>query len=527
LINEFDIINKTKISSEDIKPHFYMATRYLQLQHPGRTGVTSGDGRSIWNGQWRGNGKTWDISSCGTGATCLSPATHKYNKFFRTGDPAISYGCGYSDLDDGIMGAMFSEILHRNGHKTERCLAVIEFPGNLSINVRVGENLIRPSHFFNHLKQGNLGRLKAAVDYYIRRQVGNRAWPSIKQTENPYKVMLSQVSKTFAEMAARFESDYIFCWLAWDGDNILTDGSIIDYGSIRQFGLFHHEYRFDDVDRWSTNLIEQKTQARYLVQTFAQIESYLNTGKKYPIGKFRNHPELRRFDKIFSETKKTHLLEKTGFTKKQSHELLAQAPKLVEHYQKAFSWFERKTKTNAKTYRVSDGITKDALYCMRDILRELPAHALKDSNPMDPNKFMKILASSYCSKKDATANALRTKWCGQFQKAWTSLVTMSAKIDNKSVSDVLANVAKRSSIINRYERVTGDAICNVGDKLIKSRKNLTRKECISVMTNFIEEQVLSPDDKKKQKAQNDIASAKSRKLIKSMLKTVRQLRDGL
>lgn len=43
--------------------------------------------------------------SCGTGATCLSPATHIFKKFFQTGDPSISYGCGYSDLDDGVTGA--------------------------------------------------------------------------------------------------------------------------------------------------------------------------------------------------------------------------------------------------------------------------------------------------------------------------------------------------------------------------------------------------------------------------------------
>ncbi len=169
IINEYDLINGTKIDPADIKPNFYMATRYLQLQHPGRTGVTSGDGRSIWNGTFKHAGVTWDVSSCGTGATCLSPATHKFKKFFRTGDPAISYGCGYSDLDDGIMGAIFSEILHRNAIPTERCLMVIEFPGNLSINVRAGQNLLRPSHFFNHLQQGNLPLLKAAIDFFINR----------------------------------------------------------------------------------------------------------------------------------------------------------------------------------------------------------------------------------------------------------------------------------------------------------------------------------------------------------------------
>ena len=74
IINEYDVMNHTPIPKKTIKPNTYMATRYLQLQHPDKTGRTSGDGRSIWNGQISYRGTTWDVSSCGTGATCLSPA---------------------------------------------------------------------------------------------------------------------------------------------------------------------------------------------------------------------------------------------------------------------------------------------------------------------------------------------------------------------------------------------------------------------------------------------------------------------
>jgi len=95
IINEYDLIHHTPIPKKTIKPHKYMATRYLQLQHPDKTGRTSGDGRSIWNGQISHRGTTWDVSSCGTGATCLSPATAIAKKFFKTGDPSVSYGCGY------------------------------------------------------------------------------------------------------------------------------------------------------------------------------------------------------------------------------------------------------------------------------------------------------------------------------------------------------------------------------------------------------------------------------------------------
>ncbi|MCY4524073.1 MAG: hypothetical protein OXB84_04970, partial [Halobacteriovoraceae bacterium] len=156
IINEYDRMHDIKHPKKDIRPNKYMATRYLQMQHPNKRGKTSGDGRSIWNGQFSHQGTTWDISSCGTGATCLSPATHTEKKFFKTGDPNVSYGCGYSEKDEGLSSVFFSEVLHRNNISTERQLAVIEFNNGYSITVRAGKNLIRPSHIFQYLKQNNL-----------------------------------------------------------------------------------------------------------------------------------------------------------------------------------------------------------------------------------------------------------------------------------------------------------------------------------------------------------------------------------
>lgn len=67
IINEYDELHSIKFPEKDIKPEKYMATRYLQLQHPDKRGMNSGDGRSIWNGLFKGKNGNWDISSCGTG----------------------------------------------------------------------------------------------------------------------------------------------------------------------------------------------------------------------------------------------------------------------------------------------------------------------------------------------------------------------------------------------------------------------------------------------------------------------------
>ncbi|MDH5218540.1 MAG: hypothetical protein OEX19_12640, partial [Gammaproteobacteria bacterium] len=139
IINEHDILNNTKIDPNTILPNQYMATRYLQLQHPNKTGLTSGDGRSLWNGYVKGPTATWDVSSCGTGATRLSPATAIEKTFYKTGDKNVSYGCGLAQTAEGFAAALMSDILYKNGLPTERTLAVIRYPDSTSINIRASK----------------------------------------------------------------------------------------------------------------------------------------------------------------------------------------------------------------------------------------------------------------------------------------------------------------------------------------------------------------------------------------------------
>jgi uncharacterized protein YdiU (UPF0061 family) len=326
IINEYDLMQNTRIPARDIRPHKYMATRYLQLQHADKKGLTSGDGRSIWNGCFADHqpGKTtlWDVSSCGTGATRLSPATSSEGRFIKTGDQNVSYGCGRADLQEGIGAAINSEIFHYNGVPTERTLAVLAFNDNTSINVRASRNLLRPAHFFYHVKQNDYQGLKDAIDYYIDRQISNGDWPRIAKGKNRYQHLLEQMAVCFGKAAAMFEMEYIFCWMDWDGDNILADAGIIDFGSVRQFGLFHSEYRYEDVDRYSTSIGEQRSKARYIVQTFAQIADFLVTGTKKPLRNFTKDTSLHLFSQTFERTSDELILYKMGFDPKQTRILI-------------------------------------------------------------------------------------------------------------------------------------------------------------------------------------------------------------
>lgn len=527
IINEYDLMNNFNFPKEEIRQNTYMATRYLQLQHPCKKGTTSGDGRSIWNGQITKGQKSWDISSCGTGATKLSPACNINKKFYQTGDQTVSYGCGYSEKDEGLSALFFSEVLHKNGLETERVLGIIEFSKGLAINIRVHDNLLRPSHMFNHLKQNNLPTLKRMVDYYIDRQVKNKLYKNIPtEQKSIYDYFLNQIVETFSEMAANFEDQYIFCWLDWDGDNILMDGGIIDYGSVRQFGLYHHEYRYDDVQRWSTSIKEQKLKARYIVQTFAQIIDYLKNEKKKPIEEYKNHHACLNFDKRFFDYKNRNILNKMGINSQYVSFLLDNHKKEVQAFREDFSYFEM-AKSSKGPQKVADGMNWNAIFCMRDILRELPQIYLSRGldQRVKENEFLDIIKSSYATKKDLARSIRRDLKIKSFQNNYIQLVNLISKKYKQSADKVMLDISMRSSVINKYDRVTGDSITTIVGKVMSRKPKLNAEEIYGVLHEFTDYQNLNPD--KTPRPSNFEREKEQSRIVKGMLQIVREFRDGI
>jgi uncharacterized protein YdiU (UPF0061 family) len=526
IINEYDIEHKIQIPKEDSLPGKYMATRYLQLQHPDKKGTTSGDGRSIWNGQIENNNITWDISSCGTGATRLSPASAIEKKFFRTGDPRVCYGCGHADIVEGLSAALMSETFHRNEVKTERILAIIEFPNKVAINVRAGQNLIRPSHFFSHLKQGNYKALKDITDYFVKRQIANKEWSDPGSCNARYEKMLTEMAKTFARVVAKWESDYVFVWLDWDGDNVLANGGIIDYGSVRQFGLFHQEYRYDDVDRWSTTIPEQKKKARYILQTFAQLKNFLITKHRKNIANFAKDSALKIFDEEFDHQILKNTVYKVGFNKNQRDVLLEQKYNLVVEFREIYSFFEKAK--SKKIYQTSDGKTQDAVFCMRDILRELPIYLLKNRTSPSSQEFIKIIASSYANRNDRRLTQKKVKQINHFLECYLSLINDVVLLTKKPLNQVLLELTMRSAVINRFDRMTGDSITWVTEHILRKKKSLSPVEVQNVIEDFIEYQKLRPSaEQNKLQENNEITRRTDDKVRAKIVSLVREFREGL
>jgi hypothetical protein len=483
IVNEYDLAHGARVPARDLLPHPYMATRYLQLQHPDRRGATSGDGRSVWNGTWRQAGATWDISSCGTGVTRLCPATALTRRFYKTGSRTASYGCGTASVEEGFAAAVMSEVLNRSGVPTERVLAVISLPGGFAVNVRAARNLLRPSHLFAPLKQNDLVRLRAAVDYAITRERRNGGLAPSRTSAEGYRAFAESVARAFGRATAIFEREYVFCWLDWDGDNVLLDGSIVDYGSVRQFGLYHREYRFDDGPRWSTTIPEQKAKARAIVRCFAQIADALIAGRRGPLAAFARDPLVAVFDASFRETRDRLLLRHAGFDPRTESLLFARAKPLMARFDRAHRWFET-TRSSRGPVRVPDGITWSAVYSTRDLMRELSRIYARDPRPVPPETVLKLAASSYATRADRRVTAAKRRHAEEFQAAYFALVRRAARLTGRPMRQILSDAATRSASINAYARITGDAVAHAAARLARARKSLGPDGVFAVVDRF-------------------------------------------
>jgi uncharacterized protein YdiU (UPF0061 family) len=491
IINEYDVAHGKQFPPHTVRPSPYMATRYLQAQHKDKRGITSGDGRAVWNGLIKTERLTFDVSSRGTGATCLSPGAQIAGVPVQTGDDSWGYSCGTAELDEMIGTALMSEIFYLNGLPTERTLAVIDFGDGTAIGVRTAPNLIRPAHIFRYLKQSRHAELKASLDYFIQRQADNGFWKLPADSKQRYSQALQYIARSYGSLAAALEEEYIFNWLAWDGDNMLASGAILDYGSIRQFASKHDKYRYDDVERFSSCLTEQRFWARELVKVFAQAMQFALTGTKLNLQQFKNARCLREFDAAFEEERNRRILWRLGFAPEQIVELLSRGKREIDDLRRALSFFED-LKISRGIEKVSDGITHRPVFLIRNLLRELPAYyqsqcASHFGSLMPPELFCRIMAASYVKRRDLRLTPTRIARAQNFQKCYQRLVAAAGPYEK-----VLETLRERSAIINHPHRMTGNALIWIVGEVIARKDKLGRGELQAAMSAFIESQVLVP-----------------------------------
>ncbi len=496
IINEYDLHHRRKYPVQTLKLYPYMATRYLQLQHQNKRGETSGDGRAIWNGYVKTSRLTFDVSSRGTGTTILSPGAQETTDPIETGSYEYGYSSGLADPNEMIGTAVMSEIFYRQGIPTERTLAVIDFRDGTAIGIRSAPNLIRPAHIFRYLKQGRYTQLKASFDYFVQRQVDNGFWKLPRRGNERYLKALDYIARSYGKLAAVLEEEYIFNWLAWDGDNMLAEGAVLDYGSIRQFAAKHNKYRYDDTDRFSSSLTEQRYWARQLVQVFAQAVDFAITGEKQNLRRFKEADCLKAYDAAFETERNYRMLWRIGFTPAQIDHLLEHAGDEIKEFRRALSYFED-LKISKGIEKTSDGVTHKPMFLIRSVLRELPAYyvrecANREDDPetcyMPPEIFCGIMAASYVKRRDLQLTPSRAAQVKNFQDSYRKLLAAVGD----SFEDVVRTLQERSAVINHEHRATGDGLIWITEEVVSIKGRIKFDELQDALNAFIDSQVLIP-----------------------------------
>jgi len=528
IVNEFEQEKKRAQKIDLSVLPKYMATRYLQLQHQSKTGKTSGDGRSIWNGCVKNKDKIWDVSSRGTGVTRLAPGAVEAGKPLPTGCEKFGYGCGLAELDELVGSALMSEIFHRQGIKTERMLAIIQSGKETGIGVRAAPNLLRPAHILMYLKQNNLGALTRSLDYLIERQVQNGEWHINTKGKHKYELMLKCIENDFARFAARLDVDYIFLWLDWDGDNVLANGGIIDYGSVRQFGVRHDQYRFDDGPRYSTNLNEQKCKAQQIVQAFAQAVDFVKTGKKKPLATFKSHPHVLNFSEDFKYFRLERILYRLGFDLRQCRYLLSRHLKAAKDFVKRFQYFERK-KTHKRIEKVADGLNRPAVFNMRTLFRLLPEVYFEiaeiDNLILKDNNVLTDSFSDFANTRDRKVSRPLLIRLAEMQISYKNLLSLAQ--GRRTLNRTLRDVCSRSRIINDENRITGNGVESVVQKIIDFfKKGMDPSNIQAAIEEFIRSQVLAPEAQKLNRP-HDPLRGPSKRVFTSLVEALKTCKDDI
>lgn len=194
-----------------------------------------GDGRALLLGeQITPNGNRVDIELKGSGRTPYS----------RGGD-------GRASIGPMIREYIMSEAMHALGIPTTRGLAVVTTGEKIrrqtledgAILTRVASSHIRVGTFEYAASLQSKSDLKQLADYTI-----NRHFEDVKNDENPYLSLLSEVIKRQAKLIAKWQL-VGFVHGVMNTDNMTISGETIDYGPCAFMDKYDLKTVFSSIDR--------------------------------------------------------------------------------------------------------------------------------------------------------------------------------------------------------------------------------------------------------------------------------------
>jgi hypothetical protein len=129
----------------------------------------------------------------------------------------------------------------------------------------------------------------------------------------------------------------------------------------------------------------------------------------------------------------------------------------------------------------------------------------------------------YAKKSDLKLTDIRRRQIHRFQKNYRSLILAVQKSLGCDRGQILLELTMRSSVINKYDRVTGNSISFIVQKVQKLRPKLRAEELYQLAKVFSSYQDLNPERKK---IQCDV-SPRHKNIMQNLYSIVRECREGI
>jgi uncharacterized protein YdiU (UPF0061 family) len=176
--------------------------------------------------------------------------------------PYSRMGDGRAVLRSSIREFLCSEAMAALGVPTSRALCVIgsdqrvlrELPETAAVATRMAPTFVRFGSFEHWFYQGRQDELKLLADYVI-----DRCYPELRDQAQPYKALLTEVTRRTAEMIAHWQA-VGFMHGVMNTDNMSILGQTLDYGPfgfMEAFNPGHICNHTDQQGRYAYNMQPQ------------------------------------------------------------------------------------------------------------------------------------------------------------------------------------------------------------------------------------------------------------------------------
>jgi hypothetical protein len=189
------------------------------------------------------------------------------------------------------------------------------------------------------------------------------------------------------------------------------------------------------------------------------------------------------------------------------------------------AWLEG-ARSSVGPVKVGDGVTWNAIYSARDVLRELPGRVFRAGGPIGGDDLLALALSTYASEEDRRPTARRRRKAAELGRAWYGVIEAAARVRKVSVPLVLHEAAASSAVINRRDRITGDAAIHATTRLLRERRRLGPDGLWAVVRAFVARQTLDPALAGRA-SRGPALAADGRRVLDALLGVAQRMRHGI